>query len=106
MLIYKPGKTNRANALSQQPVFTPDPYNNEPVLTLPEELFVKPNSPVLDVRTYAQSMAKHSAQNHGILSGNGILQICIYEISNDICSSPVDREVMMEQSKHTLMLHQ
>jgi hypothetical protein len=39
-LMYKPGKTNRADALSRQPDFAPDPYNNKPIIALPEELFV------------------------------------------------------------------
>jgi hypothetical protein len=39
-LMYKPGKTNRADALSRRPDFAPDPYNDEPAVALPEELFV------------------------------------------------------------------
>jgi hypothetical protein len=56
-LIYKPGKTNHADALSRQPDFAPDLYNDEPTIALPEDLFIKPNTLVIDVRTYAHSAA-------------------------------------------------
>jgi hypothetical protein len=42
-LMYKPRKTNRADALSQCPAFAPDPHNDKPVIALPADLFVQPN---------------------------------------------------------------
>jgi hypothetical protein len=48
-LAYRPGASNRADTLSQQPDYAPDPYNDEPVVALPEHLFVPPNTPVIQL---------------------------------------------------------
>jgi hypothetical protein len=50
-LAYCPGASNRADALSQRPDYAPDPYNDEPVIALPEHLFVPPNTPVINLQT-------------------------------------------------------
>jgi RNase H-like domain found in reverse transcriptase/Integrase zinc binding domain len=50
-LAYRPGASNRADALSRRPDYAPDPYNDEPVIALPEHLFVPPNTPVIDLQT-------------------------------------------------------
>src|SRR6266850_1456598 len=50
-LAYRPGASNRANALSRRPDYAPDPYNDEPVIALPEHLFVPPNTPTIELQT-------------------------------------------------------
>jgi Integrase zinc binding domain len=50
-LAYRPGTSNRADALLQRPDYAPDPYNDEPVIVLPEHLFVPPNTPVIQLQT-------------------------------------------------------
>jgi RNase H-like domain found in reverse transcriptase len=50
-LAYQPGASNRADALSRHPDYAPDPYNDEPVIALPEHLFVPPNTPVIQLQT-------------------------------------------------------
>jgi hypothetical protein len=64
--MYKPGKTNRADALSQCPDFTPDPHNDEPVIALPAELFIKPNVPILDLKVLSCSVQKPTIHCHTI----------------------------------------
>jgi len=49
-LAYRPGASNRADALSRRPDYAPDPYNDEPVVALPEHLFVPPNTPTIEYR--------------------------------------------------------
>jgi hypothetical protein len=105
-LMYKPGKTNRADALSQCPDFATDPYNDKPTIALPEDLFVKPNTPVLDLGTYAHSAMKHPLRNRGIMMATNPCQICVYEIGDDIYSSTVNGDVMMAQTRHLSTLNQ
>jgi hypothetical protein len=50
-LAYRPGASNRADALSRRPDYAPDPYNDVPVVALPEHLFVPPNTPVIELQT-------------------------------------------------------
>ena len=50
-LAYRPGASNRADVLSRRPDYAPDPYNDEPVVALPEHLFVPPNSPTIEFQT-------------------------------------------------------
>jgi hypothetical protein len=50
-LAYRPGASNRANALLRCPDYAPDPYNDELVIALPEHLFVPPNTPVIQLQT-------------------------------------------------------
>jgi hypothetical protein len=96
-LMYKPGKTNRADALSRQPDFAPDPYNDEPVIALPEELFVRPNAPVISIGTYAHAATKHPIQACGI-TFNDNPQICVYELEDEIKSLPVEGKVIAAQT--------
>jgi hypothetical protein len=55
-LMYKPGKTNRADALSRRPDFAPDPHNDEPTIALPADLFVTPNAPILNLKVLSRSV--------------------------------------------------
>ena len=48
-ICYKPGSTNRADALSQQPDYGLDTSLEEEVISLPEEFFVPPSIPVVEV---------------------------------------------------------
>jgi len=48
-LAYQPGASNHADALSHRPDYAPDPYNDEPVVALPEHLFVPPNTPTIEL---------------------------------------------------------
>jgi hypothetical protein len=50
-LAYRPGASNQADALSRRPDYTPDPYNDELVIALPEHLFILPNTPVIQLQT-------------------------------------------------------
>jgi hypothetical protein len=50
-IAYRPGSTNCADALSRRPDYAPDPYNDEPVIAIPEHLFVPPNTPTIDLQT-------------------------------------------------------
>jgi hypothetical protein len=50
-IAYCPGSTNCADALSRQPDYAPDPYNDEPVIAISEHLFVPPNTPTIDLQT-------------------------------------------------------
>jgi hypothetical protein len=50
-IAYRPESTNRADALSRQPDYAPDPYNDKPVIAIPEHLFVPPNTPTIDLQT-------------------------------------------------------
>jgi hypothetical protein len=50
-IAYRPGSTNRADTLSRRPDYAPDPYNDEPVIAIPEHLFVPPNTPTIDLQT-------------------------------------------------------
>jgi hypothetical protein len=50
-IAYHPGSTNRADALSRRPDYAPDPYNDEPVIAIPEHLFIPPNTPTIDLQT-------------------------------------------------------
>jgi hypothetical protein len=95
-LMYKPGKTNRMDVLSRWPDFAPDPYNDKPVLVLPEDLFVKPTAPVIEVGTYPYSTAKHLIRACGI-TFNDKVQIRVYKIDDEIHSSLVEGEVMAAQ---------
>jgi RNase H-like domain found in reverse transcriptase/Integrase zinc binding domain/Reverse transcriptase (RNA-dependent DNA polymerase) len=49
-LVYKPGASNRADALSRRPDYAPDSYNDEPVVALPEHLFMPPNMLTIDLQ--------------------------------------------------------
>jgi hypothetical protein len=51
-LAYHPSVFNRADALSQQSDYAPDPYNDEPVIALPEHLFVPLNTPIIELQTH------------------------------------------------------
>ena len=51
-LAYRPGASNRADALSRQPDYAPDLYNDELVIALPEHLFVLPNMPTINLHTW------------------------------------------------------
>jgi hypothetical protein len=95
-LMYKPGKTNRPDALSRRPDFAQDPYNDEPVITLPEELFMRPHAPVISIGTYAHAATKHPIQARRITFDDHP-QICIYELEDEIESSPVEGEVIAAQ---------
>jgi len=50
-LAYWPGASNRANTLSRRPDYAPDPYNDKPVVALPEHLFVPPNTLTIELQT-------------------------------------------------------
>ena len=50
-LAYRPGALNCADALSHRPDYAPDPYNDEPVVALPEHLFVPLNTPTIELQT-------------------------------------------------------
>ena len=50
-LAYHPRASNCADATSWQPDFTPNPYNDEPVVALPEHLFIPPNTPTIELQT-------------------------------------------------------
>jgi Integrase zinc binding domain/RNase H-like domain found in reverse transcriptase/Chromo (CHRromatin Organisation MOdifier) domain len=50
-LAYRPGASNRADALLRQLDYAPDPYNDKPVVALPEHLFVPPNTLVIELQT-------------------------------------------------------
>jgi len=50
-LAYQPGALNCTDALSRRPDYAPDPYNDEPVITLPKHLFVPPNTLTIDLHT-------------------------------------------------------
>src|ERR1700752_2719855 len=48
-ICYKPGSTNRADALSRQPDYAADTSLEEEVISLPEEWFIPPNVPTVEV---------------------------------------------------------
>jgi hypothetical protein len=48
-ICYKPGSTNRANTLSKRPDYTLDTSLEEEVISLPEEWFIPPNVPMVEV---------------------------------------------------------
>src|SRR6266850_3179453 len=50
-LAYRPGASNRADALSCRPDYAPDLYNDEPIVALPEHLFVPPNTLTIELQT-------------------------------------------------------
>jgi RNase H-like domain found in reverse transcriptase len=54
-LMYKPGITNCANGLSQQPDFAPDTHNDDPIIALPADLFAPTNTPILHLETLSKS---------------------------------------------------
>jgi RNase H-like domain found in reverse transcriptase len=49
-LVYKPGTSNCADALSWHPGYAPDPYNDTPVVAPPDHLFIPPNMPTIDLQ--------------------------------------------------------
>ena len=51
-LTYRPGASNWADALSWQPDYAPDPYNDKPVIALPEHLFVPLNTPTIELQMW------------------------------------------------------
>jgi hypothetical protein len=53
--MYKPGITNYADGLSRQPDFAPDTHNNDPIITLPADLFTQANTPILHLETLSES---------------------------------------------------
>ena len=89
-LMYKPGKTNRADALSRHPDFAPDPHNDEPVIALPADLFVKPNVPILDLEVLSRSVQKPT------------IRYCTIDLSMD----PLEKLVLTAQMNNKLTLNQ
>jgi RNase H-like domain found in reverse transcriptase/Integrase zinc binding domain len=57
-LVYKPGASNRADALSRRPDYAPDPYNDAPVVALPDHLFVPPNTPTIDLQAQLMNQVR------------------------------------------------
>ena len=53
-IAYKPGATNRADALSRRPDYAPDASNDDPIIALPADLFITPetlkNVPVIEIK--------------------------------------------------------
>jgi hypothetical protein len=104
-LMYKPGKTNRTDALSRWLDFAPDPYNNKPVLALPDELFVQPNAPVINIGTYAYSAAKCPTHTRSMTFEENT-EICVYNMDDEIHTSLVDHKVIAAQATTLKSLHQ
>jgi Integrase zinc binding domain len=59
-LVYKPGATNRADALSRRPDLTPDTDDYPLLIALPEHLFVPPDAPT---RNYDTTRQKDTIEN-------------------------------------------
>ena len=89
-LMYKPGKTNRADALSRRPDFAPDPHNDEPVIALPADLFVAPNAPILDLEVLSRSVQKPTIHCRTI----------------DLSMDPLEELVLTAQTNSTTTLNQ
>jgi hypothetical protein len=64
MLMYKPGITNWANGLSQQPDFAPDTHNDHPIIALPADLFTPTNTPILHLETLSKSALRALSRCH------------------------------------------
>jgi hypothetical protein len=59
-LVYKPGATNRADALSRRPDFAPDTDDYPLLIALPNHLFVPPDAPT---RNYDTTRQKNTIEN-------------------------------------------
>jgi Integrase zinc binding domain len=57
-LVYKPGASNRADALSRRPDYAPDLYNNAPVVALPDHLFVPLDTPTIDLQAQLMNQVR------------------------------------------------
>ena len=59
-LIHKPGRTNKADALSRNPGFDTEEHDNEDVVVLPEQLFVRAAEALDMEQRVAEDQQNHS----------------------------------------------
>ena len=111
-LMYRPGKTNRADALSRRPDYAPDPYNDDPVIALPTELFIPLNTPTITLQTELRKPTRIRTLILGDPAGQeSTLEIeedpfgeAAAEILNaeldEVTASEIEAEVMKNQKEH------
>jgi hypothetical protein len=106
-LIYKPGTLNRADTLSQCPDYAPDSYNDEPVITLPEHLFVPPNTPTIDLQAQLTKPAhvqtlffdnSTSEESTNVPSMDVEAPVWIRNIDDENINTDIETEVLHMQS--------
>jgi Integrase zinc binding domain len=106
-LVYKPGASNRADALSRRPDYAPDSYNDEPVVTLPEHLFVPPNMPTIDLQAQLTKPTRIRTLSFDNPTGgdNTITPeldkdppVWIWSIEDDNLNTDIETEVLHAQS--------
>ena len=110
--MYWPGKTNHADALSRRPYYAPDPYNDDPVIALPTELFIPLNTPTITLQAELRKPATlrtlvldDPAGQESTLEieedpfGEATAEILNAEM-DEVTASEIEAEVMQSQREH------
>jgi len=109
-LAYRPGASNRADALSHCPDYAPNPYNDRPVVALPEHLFVPPNTPTIELQTCpfrAQTLHLDAAGTENPDPKWDIdAAVRVSDIEDEVLNHDIETEVLHMQglTKHCTLL--
>jgi len=110
-LAYQPGASNCTDALSQQPDYALNTYNDEPIVALLEHLFVPSNTPTVELQTYpfwAQTLCLDSAGVESTDDPNWNIEatVQVSDIDDNILNHDTKTEVlhMQTQPKHHAQL--
>jgi len=109
-LAYRPGASNRADALSCRPDYAPDLYNDEPIVALPEHLFVPPNTLTIELQTCpfrARTLHLDAAGTETLDPAWDIdAAVHVSDIEDEILNHDIETEVLHMQglTKHRTML--
>jgi hypothetical protein len=76
-LVYKPGATNRADALSRRPDLTPDTDNHPLLIALPNHLFVPPDALT---RNYTTTRQKNTPEDNDSGYESGEMELVDHSI--------------------------
>jgi Integrase zinc binding domain len=106
-LVYKPGASNRADALSRCLDYTPNMCNDEPVIALPDHLFVPPNMPTIDLQaqltkpTHIRTLSfdNPTGEAHTDILDNDVeALVWIRNLEDDNLNTDIETEVLHAQS--------
>lgn len=116
-LVYRPSTSNRTDALSCHPDYATDPYNDKPVIALPEHLFVPLNTPTINLQAqlhkpvHVRTVSCHNplgAESTDTPKEGVKATIWVANIDNDNINTDIEIEVLHMQGlkKHKDQLKQ